>query len=92
MILHVKEAKYLHDYVIWLRFNDEAEGEVDLKDELDGEIFEPLKKVESLKKFKVDPDIMTVVWENGADIAPEFLYERMLKQRPELEDIYIAIE
>lgn len=77
MILHVKEAKYLHDYVIWLRFNDEAEGEIDLKDELDGEIFEPLKKIENFKKFKVDPDIMTVVWENGADIAPEFLYEKM---------------
>jgi len=77
MILHVKEAKYLHDYVIWLRFNDEAEGEIDLKDELDGEIFEPLKKIENFRKFKVDPDIMTVVWENGADIAPEFLYEKM---------------
>ena len=77
MILHVKEAKYLHDYVIWLRFNDEAEGEIDLKDELDGEIFEPLKKIKNFKKFKVDPDIMTVVWENGADIAPEFLYEKM---------------
>ena len=35
MILHVKEARYLHDYVIWLRFND------------------------------------------GADLAPEFLYENM---------------
>ena len=42
MILHVKEAKYLHDYVIWLRFNDGAEGMVDLKDELYGEVFEPL--------------------------------------------------
>jgi len=67
----------LHDYVIWLRFNDEAEGEIDLKDELDGEIFEPLKKIKNFRKFKVDPDIMTVVWENGADIAPEFLYEKM---------------
>ena len=30
MILHVTEAEYLHDYVIRLRFNDGAEGEVDL--------------------------------------------------------------
>ena len=28
MILHVKDAKYLHDYVIWVRFNDGAEGEI----------------------------------------------------------------
>ncbi|MBI5044290.1 MAG: DUF2442 domain-containing protein [Nitrospirae bacterium] len=77
MILHVKEAKYLHDYVIWLRFNDGAEGEVNLKDELYGEIFEPLKDLEKFKSFRVDPTLETIVWENGADLAPEFLYDRM---------------
>ena len=77
MILHVKEARYLRDYVIWLRFNDGAEGEVDLKDELYGEVFEPLKDLAMFKTFKVDPDIETIVWENGADIAPEFLYDKM---------------
>ncbi len=77
MILHVKEAKYLHDYVIWLRFNDGAEGMVDLKEELYGEVFEPLKDMEKFKSFKVDPDLETIAWENGADLAPEFLYEKM---------------
>lgn len=77
MILHVKEAKYLHDYVIWLRFNDGAEGEVNLKDELYGEVFEPLKDLEKFKSFRVDPVLETIVWENGADLAPEFLYDRM---------------
>jgi len=77
MILHVKEAKYLHDYVIWLRFNDGAEGMVDLKEELYGEVFEPLKDMEKFKSFKVDPDLETIFWENGADLAPEFLYEKM---------------
>jgi hypothetical protein len=77
MILHVREAKYLHDFVIWLRFNNGAEGEIDLKNELDGEVFEPLKNVELFKKFKVDPAIQTIVWQNGADMAPEFLYEKM---------------
>jgi len=77
MILHVKEAKYLHDYVIWLRFNDGAEGMVVLKDKLYGEVFEPLKDMERFKSFKVDPDLETIAWENGADLAPEFLYEKM---------------
>ena len=77
MILHVKEAKYLHDYVIWLRFNDGAEGMVDLKDELYGEVFEPLKDMKKFKSFKVDPDLETIAWENEADLAPEFLYEKM---------------
>ena len=77
MILHVREAKYLHDYVIWLRFNDGAEGEIDLSDELDGEMFAPLKNLESFKSFRVDPELATIVWQNGADLAPEFLYEKM---------------
>ncbi len=77
MILHVKKAKYLHDYVIWLQFNDGAEGEVDLACELEGEIFGVLKDIENFKSFKVDPVLQTIVWENGADLAPEFLYEKM---------------
>lgn len=77
MFLHVKEAKYVHDYVIWLRFSDGTEGEVDLKDELEGEIFEPLKDMEAFKSFKVDQELETVVWSNGADLAPEFLHEHL---------------
>jgi hypothetical protein len=77
MILHIREAKYLHDYVLWLRFNDGAEGEVDLKGELTGEVFEPLQNIEAFKQFTVDPDLETIVWKNGADMAPEFLYEKM---------------
>lgn len=77
MILHIKQAKYLHDYVIWLRFNDGAEGEVDLADELEGEVFGPLKDISKFKSFKIDPVLETIVWENGADLAPEFLYENM---------------
>jgi len=47
MILHVKEAKYLHDYVIWVHFNDGTEGEVNLLNELEGEVFEPLKDIQN---------------------------------------------
>jgi hypothetical protein len=77
MILHVKEAKYLHDYVIWLRFNDGAEGEIDLERELEGEMFAPLKDRSAFQQFSVDPELETITWANGADLAPEFLYENM---------------
>ena len=77
MFLHVREAKYLHDYVVWLRFNDGAEGEIDLEGELEGEMFSPLRDISQFKRFRVDPELETIVWENGADLAPEFLYERM---------------
>ncbi|MBT3232297.1 MAG: DUF2442 domain-containing protein [Calditrichaeota bacterium] len=77
MILHVREAKYIRDYIVWLKFNDSAEGEVDLEKELEGEVFGPLKDIEAFKSFIVDPELQTIVWENGADLAPEFLYENM---------------
>ena len=78
MILHVTGAKYKKDYRIWVRFNDGSEGIVDLKDELYGEMFEPLKKLKNFKSFRVDPELETVVWNNGADFAPEFLRDHLL--------------
>ena len=77
MILHVKEAKYLHDDIIRVRFNDGIEGEVDLENELEGEVFGPLRDKRKFKSFKVDPILETIVWENGADLAPEFLHENL---------------
>lgn len=77
MPLHVKEAKYLRNCVIWLRRNVGAEGEIDLEDELEGEVFGPLRDPRLFRRFRVDPELGTIVWENEADFAPEFLYENM---------------
>ena len=77
MILHVVEAKYERGYMIRLKFNDGAEGFVDLAKELYGEMFAPLKNLEKFKAFRVDPELNTIVWENGADLAPEFLHDRL---------------
>jgi len=47
---------------------------VDLEGELWGEVFEPLKDRLLFQSFKIDPDLQTLVWPTGADLAPEFLY------------------
>jgi hypothetical protein len=70
------EARYVRDFVIWLRWNDGSQGEVDLAGELDSPVFEPLKDQDCFRRFILSPDIHTAVWPNGADLAPEFLYER----------------
>jgi len=49
---------------------------VDLKDELYGEVFEPLKDMERFRFLKVVPDLKNIFWENGADLPPKFLYKK----------------
>ncbi len=73
MFLHVNEAQYLEDYSLKLKFNNNEIKQVDLKDELYGEIFEPLKDKNFFKDFFISHN--TIEWKNGADFAPEFLYE-----------------
>ena len=64
------EARWVRDFVLWLRFSDGSEGEVDLSGELDGPIFEPLSDPGYFRQFTLSPDLHTVVWPNGADLAP----------------------
>lgn len=73
MFLHVDEAEYISEYKLQLKFNNNEIKKVNLKDELYGEIFEPLKNKEFFQDFFISHN--TVEWKNGADFAPEFLYE-----------------
>ncbi len=69
------EARYLRDHVVWLRWSDGREGEVDLAGELDGPVFQPLQDETFFRSFVLSPELHTLVWANGADLAPEFLHE-----------------
>ena len=73
-MIRLAEARYVRDFVLWLRFTDGVEGEVDLRGELTGPVFEPLRDVQTFRSFQVQPDLHTVTWPNGADFAPEFLH------------------
>jgi hypothetical protein len=71
----VKDVTYVSEYKLLLTFEDGIVRLVDLTPHLDGEIFEPLKDINYFKTVRVNPDIDTIVWENGADVSPDFLYE-----------------
>ncbi len=73
MFLEVNNAEYIKDYKIHLWFNNGTEKTVDLKNQLEGTVFKPLKNIELFKKFKIK--FNTIEWENGADFAPEYLFE-----------------
>jgi len=69
----VIRAKYDGSFRIHFTFSDNVQGTVDLQSWLEGPIFEPLKDRSYFQRFFIDGG--TVVWPNGADIAPETLYE-----------------
>ena len=81
-MLHVKSAKYISGFKLWVSFDDGTDGEIDLDGILEGPMFEPLQDVNTFKKVAVDPELETVVWPNGADLAPEFLKDLQEKQKP----------
>jgi len=69
----VKRSFYLNEYKVLLEFDDKKIKIVDLKNELWGPIFEPLKDLEFFKQLQADGT--TIVWPNGADMCPDVLYK-----------------
>lgn len=79
MLHDVVEARHLSGYRLHLRFDDGVEGEVDLATvvRFDG-IFAPLADTRRFAEVRVNPDTGTIEWPNGADVAPETLYDALL--------------
>ncbi len=70
----VTEVEILHDFVVRVAFDDGRVGEVDLLPHLWGPVFQPLQDDPGLfRQISVDPEARTIVWPNGADVAPETL-------------------
>ncbi|MEI6068040.1 MAG: DUF2442 domain-containing protein [Methylococcaceae bacterium] len=71
MFLHITNARYLEDYKVEVSFNNGRKGIADLADTLKGTMFEPLKNKSVFSRLVVDKELDTIVWSNGADLAPE---------------------
>jgi hypothetical protein len=75
MILRIIEVRQTEPYVLEIAFNDGVRKAVDVRPLLYGPIFAPLLDPEYFARVALDPACGTVVWPNGADFAPEALYE-----------------
>ena len=73
MFLEVSKAVYLDNYRISLTFNNGETKIVDLQGELNGQVYEPLRQLDYFQNFQIKYN--TIEWLNGADYAPEYLYE-----------------
>jgi hypothetical protein len=87
MLLDIVAAKALGDYRLHLRFEDGAEGVVDLAPHLSFQgVFEPLRDPAYFAQFRVDPELGAVAWPNGADLDPDVLYAR-ITGTPTLQEV-----
>jgi hypothetical protein len=87
MILAVIDASYFGDYKIALVFNDKNTGVANLRDVIFTDnrvLFSELRNENEFKKFKIEHD--TLVWENGLDLAPEFLFFVTFKKSPKYQE------
>jgi hypothetical protein len=64
----------IRPYVLEVTFADGARRQVDIEPLLWGEVFQPLRDPAFFARVAVDDELGTIVWPNGADLAPEFLY------------------
>jgi hypothetical protein len=75
MLVDIVEVRPLEGHRLYLRFADGVEGEVDLDGMVRWEgVFAPLAVPERFAEVRVDPDLGTIVWRNGADVDPDVLY------------------
>lgn len=71
----ITAIEYRDMYTYWVQFDNGVSGEIDLKPYLAGEIFESVRDFAFFKQAMIDGG--TIAWSNGADIAPETLYEQL---------------
>jgi hypothetical protein len=81
MLKDIVEVRPTGGYKLYLRFEDDSDGEVDVSSLVSFHgIFEPLRDPAEFRRVRVDPELGTVVWPNGADLDPDVLYSAVTGQ------------
>jgi hypothetical protein len=76
VIAKIESVEVKEGHKLKIEFEDGISGIIDVSDRLHGPVFEPLKDPEFFSRVEVD-DFGAIHWPNGADLAPDALYEEI---------------
>lgn len=86
MLVDIVDVKVLEGHRLRIRFQDGVEGEIDLDTLVRWEgVFEPLRDPTRFAEVRVNPELGTICWPNGADLDPDVLYSAVTGQPIELQ-------
>lgn len=74
-IHRVESVEIIAPYTLRVRFEDDVEQKIDFRPVLAGELYGPLRDLELFNQVRIDPEVKTLVWPNGADFDPATLHD-----------------
>ena len=74
-IYRVQSVEVVAPFTLQLRFDDGVERRIDFSPILAGELYGPLRDVALFNRVRLDPEVHTVIWPNGADFDPATLQD-----------------
>ena len=74
-IHRVSSFEIVGPYTLLVRFSDHSEQRINFAPVLAGEMFSPLRDREVFEQVRLDPEVHTLVWPNGADFDPATLHD-----------------
>jgi hypothetical protein len=74
-IYRVEAVAIVGPYTLRVRFDDQTEQVIDFEPVLAGDLYRPLRDVNVFNQVRIDPEVHTLVWPNGADFDPATLHD-----------------
>ena len=74
-IYRVESFEVIGPYTLRVRFDDKTEQTIDFQPVLAGQLYGQLRELRLFKQVKIDPEVKTLVWPNGADFDPATLHD-----------------
>ena len=81
----VESFQIVGAYTLRIKFADGVSQTIDFSPVLEGELYGPLRDLGVFNQVKIDPEVHTLVWPNGADFDPATLHDW-----PQYRDLLIA--